>query len=137
MKIIELRRHSIRDSPFPHLNQRGVEKARRVGDTFGDFKHVISSNAPRSLETAVAMGYAVDKVMEEISMTPEEIEKEVTWGMDFDQYSEVVKQGSKTAEYASQMALFIKDIANMLAENESALLVSHGRVYQFYEPTLQ
>ena len=126
MKIIELRRHSTRLKSSPHLTQEGVEKARRVGETLGKFDLVISSKAPRAIETAVAMGYAVNQIMEEISMTPDNIETEVQWGMNFHQYSEVIKQGKKTAEYSSQMALIVKDIANMVSENESILIVSHG-----------
>ncbi len=126
MKILEFRRHSTRVKSSPHLIQEGVEKARKIGSTLGSYNLVISSNAPRAIETAVAMGYAVDQIREEISATPEKIEGEVTWGMNFDQYNEVVKQGGKTADYVDKMATFVMDIAKLLDENESALVISHG-----------
>ena len=108
MKIIEFRRHSIRVKPSPHLTQEGVEKARKVGDSLSGFNLVLSSSAPRAIETAVAMGYAVDGIREEISITPQELEKEVMWGMNFDQYLGVIKKGGLTASYATQMSLFVK-----------------------------
>ncbi len=126
MKIIEFRRHSIRIRPSPHLTQEGVMKARKVGDTLGEFNLVLSSNAPRAVETAVAMGYAVDKIVDEISKALPEIEDEVTWGMDFVQYRDAIRKGCKTAEYATKMVLFVKDIANLISEGESALVVGHG-----------
>jgi len=126
MKIIELRRHSMRVRPSPHLTQEGVDKARRVGESLGDFNLVISSRAPRAIETAVAMGYAVDEIMEEVSTTPDELNQEVIWGVDFLQYFEVVKKGEKTTKYASDMALFIKKIAELVENDQSILIVSHG-----------
>ena len=126
MKKIEMRRHSIRVKPSPHLTQQGVEKARKVGDSLGSFNYVISSNVPRAIETAVAMGYAVDKVMEEVSMTPSEIDDEISWGMDFAQYNQVITEGGKTAQYADQMAMFIKEISKIISDNETLLIISHG-----------
>ncbi len=126
MKILELRRHSKRSAPSPHLNQEGVKKARKLGSSMGVYDLVVSSNAPRAIETAVAMGYAVDEIIEEISMTPDYIEKEVTWGMNFGEFAEVIKQKGKTYEYSNQMAEFLLDFSKKVPENGSALLVSHG-----------
>lgn len=126
MKIIELRRHSIRAKPSPHLTQEGVDLAKKVGETLGNFDKIISSNAPRAIETAVAMGYAVGDVLEEISMTPEIIEDEVEWGMGFSEYAEVINKEGETTKYANQMAKFILKIAEELPEDGFALIVSHG-----------
>ena len=126
MKIIELRRHSKRDKPSPHLTQEGVDLARKVGKTLGEFHKIISSNAPRATETAVAMGYAVGEVLDEVSMTPERIGKEVNWGMGFSEYAEVIKKEGETAKYAREMAEFIKKIAEELSDDGYALIVTHG-----------
>jgi broad specificity phosphatase PhoE len=126
MKIIELRRHSIREKPSPHLTQEGVDLASRVGSTLGEFHKVISSNSPRAIETAVAMGYAVDEVLDEVSMTPENIGKEVKWGMGFSEYAEVIQQGGETAKYAEEMAEFINKKIEELPDDGYALIISHG-----------
>lgn len=126
MKILEFRRHSKRSTPSPHLNQEGVDKARKLGNELGDFTFVVSSNAPRAIETAVALGYAVDEIVEEISMTPDYIEDEVTWGMNFGEFASVIKQKGQTFDYSKQMAEFLLNFAKKLPKNGSALLVSHG-----------
>ena len=76
MKIIEHRRHSIREKPSKHISQEGVNLARKVGEEMGEFDRVFSSTAPRAIETTVAMGYAVEDTLEMVSKTPEEVSKE-------------------------------------------------------------
>jgi broad specificity phosphatase PhoE len=126
MKIIEFRRHSFREKPSPHLTQKGVDLAKKVGEGLGEFDIVISSSAPRAIETAIAMGYAVEASYDEVSMTPNDLEKEVSWGMGFSEYAEVIQKGGVTAKYAEKMAGFIKTIAEELLEDGIALIVSHG-----------
>jgi broad specificity phosphatase PhoE len=126
MKIVEFRRHSIREKPSPHLTQEGVNLAREVGKEMGDFNRVISSTAPRAIETAVAMGYAIDETYDEISQTPESLEEEIEWGISFPQYAEVIQKEGKTAEYSKRMAEFIKSLVLELPDKGSILIMSHG-----------
>lgn len=44
-----------------HLSQAGVEVARCVGASMGPFDCVVTSRITRTLETAIAMGFAVDE----------------------------------------------------------------------------
>jgi broad specificity phosphatase PhoE len=63
MRRIEVRRHSITEKSRgsgSHLSQEGVALARRVGSSLGSFASVVTSASPRAIETALAMGYAVD-----------------------------------------------------------------------------
>jgi len=69
MKIIEIRRHSIRSKPGEHLSQQGVTLARLVGENLGPFDKVITSTLPRAFETAIAMGFAVDEQLELLGST--------------------------------------------------------------------
>src|SRR5438045_232557 len=61
MRLLEVRRHARRERPAQHLSQRGVTMARRLGETLGPFDRVVSSPLARCVETAVAMGFAVDE----------------------------------------------------------------------------
>jgi len=61
MKILEIRRHSIRSKPGDHLSQQGVALARKIGEGMGPFAFVTTSTLPRAFETAIAMGFAVDE----------------------------------------------------------------------------
>jgi len=126
MKIVEFRRHSIRKKPSPHLTQDGVDLAREIGKEMGKFDRVISSTAPRAIETAVAMGYAIDETYDELSQTHEGLEEELEWGISFSQYAEVIQKEGKTSAYAKEMAEFIKSLVKELPEKGSLLIVSHG-----------
>jgi hypothetical protein len=63
MRWLEVRRHSATKrsrEPGSHLSPEGVDLARRVGRSLGSFASVVTSASPRAIETALAMGYAVD-----------------------------------------------------------------------------
>src|SRR4051794_11111820 len=62
MRLLEIRRHARRERPAQHLIQRGVDMARTLGAELGPFDRVVTSPLARCIETAVAMGFAVDDV---------------------------------------------------------------------------
>ncbi|MBY9000515.1 MAG: phosphoglycerate mutase family protein [Candidatus Heimdallarchaeota archaeon] len=126
MKYIELRRHSKRNKSSPHLSQEGVRLAREIGDRLGPYYKVYSSYAPRAIQTAVAMGFAVNEISDEISMTPAGIEKEIKWGMNFDEYANVIEKGYKTAKYSNELVSYLLKLSNPMPESSTLLLISHG-----------
>src|SRR6266545_2150702 len=70
MRWLEVRRHSLtrKDSARDrgsHLSADGVALARLVGESLGPFASVVTSASPRAIETAVAMGFAVDDTVAE------------------------------------------------------------------------
>ena len=69
MRSLEIRRHSYTKQGAArghgsHLSQAGVELARRIGATIGPFAYVAASREPRTLETALTMGFAVDELLD-------------------------------------------------------------------------
>ena len=62
MRTLEVRRHTMRRKPGQRLSQDGIELARLVGDGSGHFDLVVSSDVPRAIETAIAMGYEVNEI---------------------------------------------------------------------------
>jgi phosphohistidine phosphatase SixA len=67
MRWLEVRRHSVTKrsrGPGSHLSQEGVALARLVGSTLEPFASVVTSAAPRAIETALAMGYGVDETVD-------------------------------------------------------------------------
>src|SRR5690348_10355417 len=65
MRTIEVRRHApttrgVERGRGSHLSARGVALARAIGAHSGPFDRVFASLVPRTLETAIAMGFAVD-----------------------------------------------------------------------------
>jgi broad specificity phosphatase PhoE len=130
MRYVELRRHTMRVKPGQHLSQAGVDLARRIGDTIGPFDRVITSTIPRAYETAIAMGFAVDELLAEISLMPDGLENEVAWDAGFAAFAEGSHRGKMLAEYVQQQAALITRIAQSLTTGGSALMVSHGGIVE-------
>ena len=61
MRRAVVRRHAQRQDRSDdqsHLSQAGVNAARHVGESSGDFDLVVTSRLPRAVETAIARGIA-------------------------------------------------------------------------------
>jgi broad specificity phosphatase PhoE len=130
MKILEIRRHSIRDSGGDHLNQKGVSLARKVGQGIGPFDFVATSTLPRAFETAIAMGFAVSEQKELLNTYGGAVEREAPWPMPFLHFSEIVKQDGAAARYAYQLMDYYIGILDRITEGGSALVVCHGGVVE-------
>ncbi|MEO8610654.1 MAG: phosphoglycerate mutase family protein [Chloroflexota bacterium] len=130
MRYVELRRHTMRVKLGQHLSQAGVDLACRIGSTIGPFHRVITSTIPRAYETAIAMGFAVDEQLAEISMMPDGLENEVAWDAGFAAFAEGVKRGGMVADYVRQQGMLILQIALALPDEGAALVVSHGGIVE-------
>lgn len=130
MKTIEVRRHSIRSKPGPHLNQSGISLARLVGENLGPFDRVVTSTLPRAFETAVAMGFAVDEQVELMSTYGSEIEYELPWPQTFAAYAKGARRDGAAKQYATKLAGYYAELANYLAEGRAALVINHGGVLE-------
>lgn len=131
MKILEIRRHSIRSQDGNHLNQKGISLARKVGQGLGPFQFVATSSLPRAFETAIAMGFAVDEQNGLMNTYGGAVEREAPWPLPFYHYSEIVRQDGAAARYAYQLMDYYTAILDRLDEDgSSALVVNHGGVVE-------
>jgi broad specificity phosphatase PhoE len=73
MRSVVLRRHSFRAPGEAHLSPEGVARAERVGRRSGTFDRVVTSPKPRAQETARAMGFDVDALLDDLGELPEPI----------------------------------------------------------------
>src|SRR5512143_4105766 len=128
MKTIEIRRHSIRNKPGPHLSQQGVTLARLVGQNLGPFDRVVTSTLARAFETAIAMGFAVDEQNELMSSYSDAVELEAPWPMSPAEYATVIRKGGAAARYANQLADVYDRLIDYLADGCTALVVNHGGI---------
>jgi broad specificity phosphatase PhoE len=135
MRVLEVRRHSlVRD--HVHLSQDGINLARRVGATMGPFARVVTSHITRTLETAVAMGFAVDEQLPVLGEISPEVWTEVghherwEWDAPFTTFARLVQQGGATARLGQSQAEAWQAIAENLPEGGRALVISHGRVIE-------
>jgi broad specificity phosphatase PhoE len=129
MKILEIRRHSIR-SQGDHLSQLGIELARSVGQAIGPFERVVTSTLPRAFETAIAMGFAVDEQSELMSTYGNDVNQEAPWPMSFASYAKVIQHNGPTMKYAKKLAKFYEGIMTSISDGSAALVVNHGGVVE-------
>lgn len=132
MRILEVRRHTMRAKPGQHLTQAGVDLARRVGSQIGPFQRVVSTVIPRAIETAIAMGFAVDEIIEDrdLILLNEGVEDEVEWDSGFAAFVDAAQRGGATARYVQKQAAFWRAIVEAVPEGGAALLISHGGVVE-------
>ena len=135
MRMLEVRRHSL-VKDHVHLSQASVDLARRVGVGLGSFDRVVTSCVTRTLETAVAMGFAVDEQREVLGEIAPEVWAEVghherwEWDEPFAVFARLVRAGGATARLGRAQAEAWRAIARALPEGGRALVISHGRVIE-------
>jgi broad specificity phosphatase PhoE len=131
MRYLELRRHTMRHKPGKHLTQTGVTLARHTGATMGTFDYVVTSTLERAFETALAMGYAVDEQLKELSTITEGVEDELgTWEVGFVKWGELANQKTKTAKYVKAQAELVKSFLAKVPEGGAVLVISHGGIVE-------
>ena len=131
MRVLEVRRHSIREKPNPHLSQEGVTLARRVGEGIGPFDLVVTSPLARAVETAIAMGFAVDRQVKKLGTAHlSKVGPEVDFARGFLGWAEAIRRGGKTAKHARRQAKLWRKIALELPEGGRALLIGHEGIME-------
>ncbi len=130
MKTIEHRRHTMRVQPGQHLSQAGVTLARSLGQTLGPFAHVVTSPVIRAYETAIAMGFAVHDLRDELKLTPDEVEEIVPYPAPFVDWANAMRAHTLVREYGNTLSVFMHGILDEIDDGDSALLISHGGIVE-------
>ena len=128
MRILEHRRHSLRDPPSPHLNRAGVALARRIGPTIGPFARVVTSPKARAIETAAALGCVVDEEREELEAMPEPIGRILDRRppQSFAGFVALVRGNEEIAGYARSQAALWRAELERVPDGGAVLMISHA-----------
>lgn len=131
MPSIEIRRHTARHhDDWGHLTHAGVGLARTVGTRMDHFDLVASSPLPRAAETAIAMGYGIDREIRDLAVVGEAAMVEIDWPMSFGEFAHRMHSESAIARRGAELASVLRDIVAELPENGTALALSHGAVIE-------
>jgi broad specificity phosphatase PhoE len=132
MKMLEIRRHSIRkQGGGSQLSQAGVDFARKLGASMGPFAQVVTSVVPRARETALAMGFAVDTELVTL-VSDEAVYAEletIRWAeaeSPFAALAPVIATQGATWHYANALVALWRDILTALPEGTAALVIGHS-----------
>ena len=96
----------------------------------GRFELVVTSDFPRAFQTAIAMGYAVDRQEPLLKELGEGVEDEVNWDAGFASFARAFALGGATTRACTAQAELLRTIAAELPENGRALVVSHGGIIE-------
>jgi broad specificity phosphatase PhoE len=141
MRTIEIRRHAYTKKgegrgKGSHLSTEGVALARRVGGETGPFDLVLTSPVPRTLETAVAMGFAVHGQVEALGeLSPavwEEIGHQERWAWEepFVNFARFVRQGGATTRMGERQREAWVRAVESVGSGGRVLIISHGRILE-------
>lgn len=141
MRSLEIRRHSLTKKGAArgrgsHLSSDGVALARAVGALIGPVDYALVGPLPRHLETAIAMGYAVDDVVEWPSgYVPGVVEHhdQWRWPAPFARYAELIRAEPALADVAHAHRRLWTEAVQAVPEGGTALVISSGGAV---EPTL-
>jgi broad specificity phosphatase PhoE len=134
MRWLEVRRHSLTKKGAArgrgsHLSAQGVALARAIGAELGSVAYVATSASPRAVETAIAMGLAVDDTVDLPSgYVPGEIEfhQQWTWAQPYVRYGELIACGGGLAGVAQAHRAVWIGAVEQVEMGEVALFVGHG-----------
>lgn len=130
MKIIEIRRHSIRERMSQDLSEQGRVLARFIGEEIGPFQRVVTSGLPRAYQTAIAMGFQVDEQVDLLNTYGDSVEAEIPWPASFDEYTAPVLRGGAPKRYAERLIAWYTHLAESLPDGGAALVITHGGVVE-------
>ena len=134
MRKVQIRRHSFTKKGEArgrgsHLSREGVLAARRLGASLGRFDTVLASTSPRTMETAIAMGAAVDDLIEMPSpVETGEIDFHAwrTWDDPFATLRTMADASPAVNAYLTDQVARLVDALDHLADEGSALVIGHG-----------
>jgi len=126
MRVLEVRRHSMRNKPNEHISLEGIELAQLIGLETGPFDLVVTSPIPRAVETSVAMGFAINETLPVLADLPSEIFHSSGWPAQFEQLQKNANQHDNVGSFAKTQANAWRDIVCKVEDSERALVVTHG-----------
>ena len=129
MKFLEHRRHTERTRPFDHINQNGIDLAKRVSSKVRPKNYTLTSPVPRAVETALVLGYEVNRMDDLLFQYKPEIMGELG-DQSFKAIAKAIELGRYTASYAQDQLSLFKEAMNEVNDDESVLVVSHGNMVE-------
>ena len=130
MRILDVRRHTMRRKPGQHLSREGIALANMVAEGKPVYDRVVTSAIPRAIETAIAMGLEVDQLVEGLGHLSDEANAEVGFPSPFARVSRAVTANGPAARFAEAQAALWRSLAMQMPDDARMLIVSHGLIVE-------
>jgi broad specificity phosphatase PhoE len=112
-----------------HLSQEGVALARLVGRSLGPFASVVTCASPRAIETALAMGYAVDDTVDLPSRyLPSQVKHhdQWHWPQPYRSYAELLAESPGLAAVADAHRVLWTRLMAAVPDGAAVLVICQG-----------
>lgn len=132
MRLLEVRRHSLRDPYSGHLSAAGLELARSTATGVARPDRVVTSEKVRAIETAEALGLPVDRTLPELGQVPDEVQALVDAARpsSFAEYVALVERNRAVRDFAAFQVGIWRSEVDGLTEGGRLLIVSHGGIIE-------
>ncbi len=129
MKYLEHRRHTERTRPLDHINQNGIDLANKVAPDVRKSKYTLTSSIPRAVETALVLGYEVNRMDDRLFQYKPEIMGELG-DQSFKAIAKAIVAGKYTASYSEDQLSLFREALDEVKDGETVLVVSHGSMVE-------
>lgn len=116
----------MRQKPGQHLSQDGVALARQAGTGLGPYAAVFTSHLARAVETAVAMGFAVGRAIEDLGLYPEALPDLISWPAPLADIRPRLSRHPEIAALAGTQVALWRRLLSDIPDGEAGLVVTHG-----------
>ena len=130
MRLLDVRRHTMRRKPGAHLSREGIALARMVANGAPKYDLVVTSTIPRAVETALVMGFEVDRCLEDLGHLAADAEAEIGWPSPFGSVALAVAANGAAARFAGKQTQIWQNIMGQLPDGGRALVISHGLIVE-------
>ena len=125
MKYLEHRRHTERTRPLDHINQNGIDLAKKVAPVVRTPSFTLTSSVPRAVETALVLGHEVNRMDDLLFHYKPEVMGEIG-DPSFKAIADAIKTGKYTASYSEDQLSLFREALDEVKEGQTVLVVSHG-----------
>jgi hypothetical protein len=141
LRAIEIRRHS-RTKKAGHVAAaltflwKVLRWREELGGEIGSFDLVLTSTVPCTVETAIAMGFAVDDQLEVLGDLRADVWEEIghhdrwSWAEPFVTFAQFVRQGGPTSKMGKQQRDAWVRALESVPTGRLVLIISHGRIIE-------
>lgn len=129
-KTLEIRRHAKRNTPGANLSLEGIARARQASACAMSYAHVVTSQLPRAIQTAVAMGHAVDEEDWTLASMGSLVGESIVFDSGFAAIQHAIRTDRAAAIYAELLSLQLCHHLDRVEPGASVLVVSHGGIVE-------
>jgi broad specificity phosphatase PhoE len=127
-KFLEVRRHAKRHAPLANLTNEGIARVKQASACNRSYAHVVTSPIPRAIQTAVAMGHAVDEEDWTLGSMGALVGESIIFDAGFAAIQHAIRTDRTAGLYAELQALQLRHHLTQVEPGESVLVVSHGGI---------